>query len=587
MLPTRKEIKEFYEPAIANAKNVVLHLVFRLSILALAIFIANETGKIVTLISKGAAYSEIFATGEMVFAGIGASIALLAVTVWQKAGWPHVESRMVRDIRRRVFSEYLGKEVSVAEATGKTIGLFETGIFSWLRITALLSIEFPLDITAFVAVFCYLAYTEVWLLPIIAVYVVVTTALMFGFQGKIEPLRKLRTKLFEGRSRTFVRAIMERRTVFMYGAVTDELGHLARWETDIQKNVDELANIRMPLYRFPQFFLDFLKMAVVLTLAYFVVSGRAQMGDLVSASIAFGILDKYFQGLVDSFQSFADEQTNYRRLREYLDDMADFDRYREGAVFVPEIGKMEFENVSFAYVEGKESVIRKLSLTFEGGKKTAIVGRSGAGKSTVVKLLLGIAVPDSGRILVDGQDVSELRLDSYFPHIGYLPQEPSVFDGTIRENLRYGLDRETSQEELETALRHARCDFVEHMADKLETEIGERGIRLSGGERQRLAIARIFLRNPAILVLDEPTSALDSFSEAAITEALHELFAGKTVIVVAHRLQTVKEADKIVVMGEGKILESGTHAELIALGGEYSKMVDLQDGSLRQGDSDV
>lgn len=373
MLPSLSEIREYYRPVAACKKNVLFHLVFRLSILVLAIFIANETGKIVTLISGGSAFSEIAAVAERVFAAIGASIALLFFTMWQKAGWPHVESRMFRDIRKRVFSEYMGKEVSVTEATGKTIGLFETGMLSWLRIAALFAIEFPLDVTAFVAVFCYLAFTEVWLLPIVGFYVVVTVWLMFGFQGRIEPLRKRRTVLFEGRSRTFVRAIMERRTVFMYGAVADEKASLDRWESDIEVNVDRLANIRMPLYRFPQFFLDAIKMTVVLTLAYFVVTGRAKMGDLVSASIAFGILDKYFQGLVDSFQSYADEQTNYRRLREYLDGMDEFRRYREGNAFVPGKGEIVLENVSFSYSEGKESVIRNLSLAFEGGKKTAIV----------------------------------------------------------------------------------------------------------------------------------------------------------------------------------------------------------------------
>lgn len=172
-----------------------------------------------------------------------------------------------------------------------------------------------------------------------------------------------------------------------------------------------------------------------------------------------------------------------------------------------------------------------------------------------------------------------VRLDSYFPHVGYLPQEPSVFDGTIRENLIYGMEVVPTNESLAKALDRARCDFVEYLSNGLDTEIGERGVRLSGGERQRLAIARVFLRNPEILVLDEPTSALDSFSEAAVTEALHELFQNKTVIVVAHRLQTVKEADSIIVVGEdGRILESGTHAELLARNGEYAAMVDLQSG---------
>lgn len=196
-----------------------------------------------------------------------------------------------------------------------------------------------------------------------------------------------------------------------------------------------------------------------------------------------------------------------------------------------------------------------------------------------MKLLLGLLDPSEGRIVVDGQCLADVRLDSYFPYVGYLPQEPSVFDGTVRENLAYGIPVAPSDSQLHEAIRYARCDFVESMKDGIDTEIGERGVRLSGGERQRLAIARVFLRNPEILVLDEPTSALDSFSEAAVTEALHELFQNKTVIVVAHRLQTVKEADSIIVVGEGgQVLESGTHTELLARNGEYAAMVDLQSG---------
>lgn len=578
----RSDFSEYLAPASRSRKNVAIHLAFRVSLLALALFVASETGKIVTLLAAKAPFDDVLAVGYRVLVALGLSVAVLAFVVWQKGGWPHVESRMLREARRRAFAEYLRKEISVTEATGKTIALFENGILSWVRIAQLFLVEFPLNVTAFAAVFCYLAFTEIWLLPIVAVYVVVTLWLMLGFQGRIEPLRKLRSQLFEGRSRTFVRAIMERRTVFMYGAADDEASRLSDWESRISENVDALANIRMPLYRFPQLFLDAIRIAVVLTLAYFISRGEAEMGDLVSASIAFGTLDKYFQGLVDAFQSYADEQTNYRRMREYLAAMPDFSRYREGATFVPNGGGIEFRDVTFSYAGSASPVFSGLSLGFEGGKKTAIVGRSGAGKSTIVRLLLGLSVPNSGSVWADGQDVASLRLDSYFPAVGYLPQEPSVFDGTVRENLCYGLDAEPDEADLRKALANARCDFVDSMPERLDTEIGERGVRLSGGERQRLAIARIFLRNPEILVLDEPTSALDSFSEAAVTDALHELFRDKTVIVVAHRLQTVKEADRIVVMGKGRVLESGTHAELLALGGEYSKMVDLQDGSLRE-----
>ena len=166
----------------------------------------------------------------------------------------------------------------------------------------------------------------------------------------------------------------------------------------------------------------------------------------------------------------------------------------------------------------------------------------------------------------------------YFSHIGYLTQEPSVFDGTIYENLVYALKEKPEESELSKVITLAKCEFIYDFPDGLQTEIGEKGIRLSGGQRQRLAIAKIMLKNPDIILLDEPTSALDSFNEEEISQALNHLFRGKTVIIIAHRLQTVKNADKILLFEFGKVVESGTHGELIKLNGKYKKMLDLQSG---------
>lgn len=183
----------------------------------------------------------------------------------------------------------------------------------------------------------------------------------------------------------------------------------------------------------------------------------------------------------------------------------------------------------------------------------------------MVKLIAGYLRPDSGSVLVDKQDLTEVSLKSYYKHIGYLTQEPSVFDGTVLENLTYALDSDVDEDSLRHIIELAKCDFIYDFPDGLQTEIGERGIRLSGGQRQRLAIAKIFLKDPHIIILDEPTSALDSFSEEAITQAMHNLFENRTVIIIAHRLQTVKQADDIIVLEEGKVVERGTHDELVGI----------------------
>ncbi len=185
---------------------------------------------------------------------------------------------------------------------------------------------------------------------------------------------------------------------------------------------------------------------------------------------------------------------------------------------------------------------------------------------------------DAGKIEIDAQNLQEVKLGNYYKHIGYLTQDPSVFDGTIYENLVYSLKEKPTQEKLEEVIKLAKCDFIFEFEKGFETEIGERGIRLSGGQKQRLAIAKIMMKNPDIIILDEPTSALDSFNEELVNKALENLFKGKTVIVIAHRLQTVKEAERILLFENGKIVEDGKHEELLSLGGKYKKMLDLQSG---------
>ncbi|OQR63798.1 ABC transporter [Streptomyces maremycinicus] len=235
-------------------------------------------------------------------------------------------------------------------------------------------------------------------------------------------------------------------------------------------------------------------------------------------------------------------------------------------------GSVTFEDVGYAYDSGSPAV-RDFTLAVTPGETVALVGASGAGKSTVLSLVIGFIRPTSGRVLLDGTDMNTLDLRTYRRFVSVVPQESILFDGTIRENVAYGMEDEADEETVRTALRDANAlEFVERLPDGLNTLVGERGARLSGGQKQRLAIARALIRDPEVLVLDEATSALDTRSEALVQQALARLLRGRTTFVVAHRLSTVRGADRIVVMGEGRILETGTHDELLRRGGAYTEL---------------
>ena len=243
---------------------------------------------------------------------------------------------------------------------------------------------------------------------------------------------------------------------------------------------------------------------------------------------------------------------------------------------LPEVsGKVEFQNVSFAY-DDKGNVITYLSFSVKPGEVIAIVGPSGAGKSTIANLLPRFYDVNKGDIKIDGHSVREVTLDSLREQVGIVPQETMLFNGSVYNNILYGrLD--ATKEEIEAAAKAANAhDFIMQLTDGYETKLGDRGVNLSGGQRQRIAIARAILKNPRILILDEATSALDTESERVVQEALDRLMVGRTSFVIAHRLSTVKNADKILVLEKGNLVESGTHDELLALDGLYAHLYKIQ-----------
>jgi subfamily B ATP-binding cassette protein MsbA len=241
-------------------------------------------------------------------------------------------------------------------------------------------------------------------------------------------------------------------------------------------------------------------------------------------------------------------------------------------------GRVEFQDVSFEYVPD-QPVLEHISFTAPAGSTTALVGASGGGKSTLIGLVMAFNKPKSGRVLVDGHDVSNLRLRDYRSLVGVVMQDNFLFDGTVRDNIAFSRPGATD-EEVRAAARVAHCDeFVERFPQGYDTIVGERGVKLSGGQRQRVAIARAVLADPKILILDEATSSLDSESEALIRDGLRSLRQGRTTFVIAHRLSTIESADQILVLEAGHIVERGTHRELIGLGGRYRQLYERQYGA--------
>ncbi len=244
--------------------------------------------------------------------------------------------------------------------------------------------------------------------------------------------------------------------------------------------------------------------------------------------------------------------------------------------FLPQKGEIVFDNITFSY--GSEPIFKDFSLTIKAGEKVALVGHSGTGKSTIVKLLLRFADVEKGSIKIDGQDIRTVSQKELRKKIAYVPQDPSLFHRTLWDNIIYG-KTDSSSSEIEKIVQSAQADeFIDRLPEGYETLVGERGVKLSGGERQRVAIARAMLKDSPIIILDEATSSLDSLAEEKIQKALEGLIADKTTIAIAHRLSTIRKMDKIIVIGDGKIVESGTHNGLIRKKGVYYKLWKSQVG---------
>lgn len=308
---------------------------------------------------------------------------------------------------------------------------------------------------------------------------------------------------------------------------------------------------------------------------YNIIEGDLSLGDFLQFTFLLGLMIAPIVQMSNIGSQLTEALAGLDRTEELMNTASEADEAERVLTFDQIEGLVEFEDIHFSYEEDKE-VLHGIDFTVKPGEVVALVGSSGSGKTTIAGLAASFLEPDSGRILVDGKDLSKANLESYRQHLGVVLQDDFLFEGTIRENILFPRP-DASEEELEAAVKAAYVnEFTDRFEDGLDTLIGERGVKLSGGQRQRLAIARAVLANPRILILDEATSNLDTESETLIQKSLAELTKGRTTFVIAHRLSTIRSADHILVIEGGNIAERGTHDELIALEGRYYNLFTYQ-----------
>ena len=307
--------------------------------------------------------------------------------------------------------------------------------------------------------------------------------------------------------------------------------------------------------------------------------GKVQSYDLVTFILYVGVVLPPIDRLINFTEQLQQGMASFERFTQVMDEHPDIQDVKDAKSLKVKDGTVQFDHVSFSYENSAEVILKDVDITIPGGSTYALVGESGAGKSTFASLIPRFHEPSEGKVCIDGQDIRELTQHSLRQNIGFVQQNVFLFDDTIRENLKYG-KVDATDDQLWLALDAANLgNFVRSLPLGLDTQVGERGTLLSGGQKQRISIARVFLKNPQILIFDEATSSLDTESEELINEAFHRLSKGRTAIVIAHRLTTIKHADCILVLDEGKLVESGTHEQLLALGGQYAKLYKTQDFS--------
>lgn len=555
-------------------------------------------GAILLVLTSGLFMVLLSITGEMANTAVGKGrfditldqygLLLMIIIVVQgifsyfrTVSFAYVSEKGMAEVRKQVFNKLITQDLQYVETSrvGELTSRLTTDVEQLQSAFSVTLAEFLRQIVILVVGVAILGYlTPSLSLTMLTTFPVVVIAAYF-FAKYVRKLSRERQNLL-GESNVVVEEALHSFAVVK--SFANEWYESLRYS----KSVDNVVNVSLQFAKIRGLFFIFV-ITVLFGGIFFILwkgavmvsEGTMNIGDLFTFIMFTGVIGGAIAGLGNLYTQLMTAVGASERVLDILDRDQEVQTEQ---ITIPDseriIGNIELKNVNFSYASRKEvTVLKDVSFSMGKGQTVALVGQSGSGKSTIAKLLLGFYKMEEDSILIDGKPLNSFDPSIYRGQVAYVPQEVLLFGGTIKENIIYGKTDATEEEIMEAAEKSHCLEFINQFPDGMETMIGDRGIKLSGGQRQRVAIARAILRNPAILILDEATSSLDAESEAKVQEALDNLMDGRTSLVIAHRLATVKEVDCIYVLDEGKVVEQGKHHDLIEdKGGIYSNLAKLQ-----------
>ena len=520
----------------------------------------------------------IYRTLRWLFPALLAWYILRALCQFYVTSYGHIMgTRMETDMRRDLFDKYMSLSFSYYDRnnTGEMMSRLVTDLFDISELAhhgpenlLLCSLKI---IGSFVLLMVINVPMTLWLLAVTAVLVVFTILRQTRMQRIFTENRERIAEVNAGVQNSLAGI----RVVKTFAAEEGEREKF-RISNHRYRSSKERSYMAMGIFHGGNSFLQgMLYVAMLVSGGFYIARGTLAPRDLAIYALYIGVFVAPISQLMDFTEMLQKGFAGFKRFHQIMETVPEILEKPDAAVLEDVRGDIEYRDVSFAYND-KEQVLEHLNIRIPAGSTCALVGPSGGGKTTICSLLPRFYDVDGGSILVDGADVRDLTLRSLREAIGIVQQDVYIFAGTVLENIAYGKPGAT-QEEIEEAAKNANIhDFIMSLDDGYNTYVGERGTRLSGGQKQRIAIARVFLKNPPVLILDEATSALDNESEKHIQEALDRLSHGRTTVVIAHRLSTIRGAEKIIVIDEGGVVEQGSHHQLLEAGGLYARYWSMQ-----------
>lgn len=513
----------------------------------------------------------------LAFAAGGATIVQALTAFGNSQVLGVAAQRAITDMRRRVEAHVARLPVAYFDSTqsGVLISRIMTDAEGIRNLVGTGLVQLTGSVVTAVIALAILFYLNWWLTIVtITVLAVFGGVMAIGFK-RLRPLFRERGKINAEVTGRLNQTLGGIRIVKTYTAEKREELEFTRGVHRLFRNIAQSMTGVSAITAFSTVVIGIIGVLMMLIGGRAILSGSMTLGDFIYYIFLTGLMAAPVVQIASVGTQISEAFAGLDRIRDLIDMRTEDeeDSHREPLGVIE--GDVTFENVTFEYNPGVP-VLKGVSFHAPAGTTTALVGSSGSGKSTLISLVMAFNRPRSGHVLVDGRDLVTIRLRDFRSQLGVVLQDNFLFDGTIAENIRYGRP-DATLEEIRAVSRVAHADeFVEGFGEKYDTVVGERGVKLSGGQRQRVAIARAILADPRILVLDEATSSLDSESEALIQDGLRSLRHGRTTFVIAHRLSTIRSADQILVLEHGQIVERGTHAELLALGGRYRTLHDRQ-----------